>query len=603
MRNGLQGELIEEINRLISEFSGWRRLSEKELNRHRPNLIAGWDVPGVCADKTRHLRILLDAGFPFTAPRVAVYPSPPILTWPNVEEGGILCVGDIDSGFSAAVVKSAVINLLVEGKSLVDEYESGRGFDRFEHEFISYWDRWGRNTSRFVSLCAPSGPTRWVYSWCSREFNGKSSLSYTLLADTEDAIKSWVRNYTGKRAKDIERTPLAVLEKPLLPTEYPRVVLDLLQHIIDNEGANKIIQEHLLLSATTGQKRILLGFPGRGGFVFAGLLLPPTPDSSIRSRYPTQTPMEKLGNGFRNRMPAEILLWKHFRIPFRGASVHRCDAEWVHGRGHNTDTGVLMQKTVVFVGIGSVGSGVAELVAKMGVGKIVLVDPDDMAPENASRHTLGVRPVAVKKTEDLAIKLRNRFPHLEVEFHPIRWEQLYERSPQVLTSADLVLSTVGEWGAEGALNAESKAIPTFPQLIFGWVENHAAAGHAVLTVNGKGCLNCLVHDDGRMKVPVTEWKGKTTLQIPMCGGAFAPYGAVELSHTQAVIADLAADTLLGKIGRPTHRVWIGQKKVLSSGGGSWNSGWGHIHGDPADGGRLYDLALKADKNCCICGRL
>src|SRR6058998_960617 len=47
---------------------------------------------------------------------------------------------------------------------------------------------------------------------------------------------------------------------------------------------------------------------------------------------------------------------------------------------------VLRQKHLVIVGAGSVGSAIALMAARAGVGKFTLIDPDELAPENICRH-------------------------------------------------------------------------------------------------------------------------------------------------------------------------------------------------------------------------
>ncbi len=539
---------------------------------------------------------MVDADFPFSPPRVAIFPSPPVLTWPNLEEAGILCVFQESAATSTEKVDSVALELLKDAQFLINECTAGNGRERFEDEFVSYWDRWPRKTKRFISLCDAAGPTRWVYA-CSQN-------AFTIVAETEEAIKSWLSNCYGKKlSPTAEKIPFILLDRPLHPEEYPKFVANLFCVIHENADANRIVQEYLFSGASSRMK-VMLGFPGRNGFAFAGLVLPPHDSSAIHKR-PPRTPMEKLGVGFRNgKMRPDILLQRYCLVPLKGAMVQRCDPLWVHGRGHNPDTGTLMQKTVVMIGTGSLGSGVVELLAKMGTGKVILVDPENLQPENASRHSLGVSPVPVAKVIEMAKSLRQRFPHLEFVPHVMGWNRLYNRTPQVLTAADLIISTVGSWTAEGPLNVIAKGAPGFPPVLFGWLEEHASAGHAIAIFGGRGCLHCMINHRGQVKSPVTKWPEEgTLLQIPMCGGLFQPYGAIELSHVQALVADLAADILLDRIARTAHRVWIGQHKLLAPGGGQWNRDWTDLHGDPGDGGRMMEVPFRHDPACPVCKEL
>jgi hypothetical protein len=558
--------------------------------------VKGWDFPGLCHDPSLHLRLMVDADFPFSPPKVAVFPPPAVLTWPNLEEAGILCLLLESAATSTEKVESVALELLRDAQFLGNECLAGNGRERFEDEFVSYWDRWPRKTKRFISLCDAAGATRWVYA--------RSQNAFTIVAETKEAIKAWLSNHYGKNTSSgTEKIPFLLLDKPLHPEVYPRFVANLFCVIHENTEASRIVQEYLF-AGTSSQMKILLGFPGRNGFAFAGLVLPPHDNSALQKR-PPRTPMEKLGIGFRNgKMRSDVLLQRYCSVPLKGAMVQRCDPLWVHGRDHNPNTGTLMQKTVVMVGTGSLGSGVVELLAKMGTGKVILVDPENLQPENASRHSLGVSPVSVAKAAELAKNLHHRFPHLEFISHVMGWNRLYDRTPQIFMSADLIVSTVGNWTAEGPLNVIAKGIQGFPPILFGWLEEHASAGHAVALFGGRGCLHCMLNHRGQVKTPVTRWPEEgALLPVPMCGGMFQPYGAIELSHVQAIVADLVVDILLDRIANTTHRTWIGQQKLLAPGGGQWNRDWADLHGNPGDGGKMMEVAFHIDPACPVCMEL
>ncbi|WP_235264078.1 ThiF family adenylyltransferase [Geoalkalibacter ferrihydriticus] len=338
------------------------------------------------------------------------------------------------------------------------------------------------------------------------------------------------------------------------------------------------------------RKGLLLAFPGRRGHGFAGLMLP--------------SAKKEIDYGFRKgHMSQHILLQRYGVYPVRGASVIRCDPSWVHGRDHNPDVTILGNKTVLLLGVGSLGSGVAELLAKMGIGKLVLVDPEALSTENTSRHTLGVRSMSRMKAAEQANILSKRFPHLQFESHCERWELCYKKDRSIFTSADLIISTIGSWSAESSLSALTYNSKEFPPVIFGWLEEQAAAAHAVAFFGEEGCLRCITDDMGRPRVPVTKWPGVGTQKmVPMCGGVFQPYGANELSYSQTLVADLVADILLGRVTSSAHQVWIGQKKLLERENGEWHPDWIVRHGSPENGGRMMIVPFKNDVSCPICGR-
>jgi hypothetical protein len=137
-----------------------------------------------------------------------------------------------------------------------------------------------------------------------------------------------------------------------------------------------------------------------------------------------------------------------------------------------------------------------------------------------------------------------------------------------------------------------------PPIVYGWTEPHATAGHALSLTHGAGCLRCILDEMGKMRVPVTNWPSSTLLQVPGCGDLFQPYGAIELMHIQALIAELAVDVLVNRVHDSTHRVWIGRRDLVNRAGGRWNVAWVGAHGDPVAGGRLQDVDFDPACNGC-----
>ena len=216
-----------------------------------------------------------------------------------------------------------------------------------------------------------------------------------------------------------------------------------------------------------------------------------------------------LTNGFRSQPPDSILLKRYGAGKIVGATVTRYDPSWVHGRDHNHDVGSLVNKSVVVVGCGSLGSTVAELIAKSGIGKIRLVDHESLASENVSRHALGVNSVGLPKVVQLAQLLTARFPHLEISGHPATLEHFIDNKLDQLRSADLIISATGNWRTESHLNVLFCKLEVFPPVLSCWLEPHSTAGHAIVHFKNQGCLYCLMDDLGHMLITCNcmGWQG------------------------------------------------------------------------------------------------
>lgn len=583
-------EAVRQVVELLGQFNHARALTVRQLSAYPKRFVQGWEIPGLCGDSDYNLRLLVTKGFPFCPPRVAVSPAPPVLTWPNLEEDGLLCLLPESAHVSISDPKSVVLSLLDDAQGLIRANIAGDGLERFEDEFHSYWIRWDKTKALMSLLCHPKGPSRWVSAW-----HGKN---YTLVAENMEELRSWLRNRYGEntaKKAEFQSVPLIWLPRPPHPSEYPATVSALMS-LLRSNGVDQEMVRELLLDEQASYKTVVLGFDGRHGPGFAGIRIH-EPKSARHSG-------NALMKGFRSRPPDRVLLTRYSACQIVGARVVRYDASWVHGRDHNDDVFALGDKSVVVVGCGSLGSTVVELIAKAGVGKITIIDHDFLGSENVGRHALGVSAVGLRKADEMARDLATRFPHLTIEGYAEPFERFPEDKLEQLYSADLIISATGSWQVESLLNSVFCESEQFPPVLSGWLEPHAAAGHAIVVFKGQGCLRCLMDDLGNIRFPVTEWEDKhTMLSIPSCGGLFQPYGAVELTHVHALVADLSLDVLLGRVDGSTHRVWLGHKKLLDRAGGKWNSAWADHHGNPGSGSSLLDVTIERDPECPECGGL
>jgi len=581
-------EAVREVGELLGKFNHTNDLTDRQLAAYGNRFVRGWEIPGLCGDSDYNLRLLLTKEFPFYPPRLAVSPAPPVLAWPNLEEDGLLCLLPESAHVSISDPGSVVLSLLDDAQGLVNANLAGDGLERFEDEFRSYWARWKNTTASMGLLCHPDGPSRWVSAWHGKYF--------TLVAEDAGALQSWLRNRYGEdtsKKAELQSVPLVWLPRPPHPSEYP-ATMSALMLLLRGFAVDHAILKQLLLDEQARFKTLVLGFKSRHGAGFSGLHIY-EPNRKKHSGNP-------LTKGFRGRPPDRVLLMRYGAGPIVGASITRYDASWIHGRDQNDGVSTLVGKSVVVIGCGSLGSTVAELIAKAGVGKISLVDHDRLESENVGRHALGVSAVGLGKVNEMAHSLAIRFPHLTIERHPESIEHFIEDKLDQLLSADLIVSVTGSWPAESLLNARFCESEAFPPVLIGWLEPHAAAGHAIVFFKAQGCLRCLLDDLGNMRLPAAEWESKDTMvPVPACGGLFQPYGSVELTHVHAVVADLALDVLLGYVENSTHKVWLGPKKLLDRTGGMWSSAWTRRHGDPGAGGVLLDVTVENDPDCPECG--
>lgn len=569
-------------------------LPSEDLERYWSRFVQGWRVVRQCAGTSIDLNILLDAEFPFSLPRFALRDPPPELTWPHVEANGLLCLTPEGAAVSTESPDDAgrvLTSLLTEADMLLTDLTTGGLGDHFLDEFQSYWTRGQESGGKVLrSLLTISPGSREITLWRGER--------YYLVGDTPTMCERWLshrnRQAAGTGAAHrFERAAYIWLEQPPRPPEYP-LRTGSIHRLIATLSVDGLKVVQRLLSDIPDDLLIMLAAEWKGESVLAGLhLRKPQVYAG-----PGGGKIDSIQRGFRAAMvPAQVVASRYLGAapPPTRSRVLRVDGRWLHGKDRTSDWDTLKGKRVCIIGCGSLGGGVARLLAQSGVGNLDLVDPDDLDWPNTTRHVLGGGDVGREKTTALAQRLREDFPHLlDVRSWSDRWQKLPSRDA-LLCQSDLLVCATGDWNSESALS-DLQQESRLPPIVFGWLEEHATAGHALLLDHQGPCLRCGFTPTGTPLLAVTKWP--TLLRAEGdCGAPYSPYGAAELAVVQSVVARTAIDALLSVAIAPRHAVWIGTRERLEAAGGKWSADWISVYGDPVEGGRLGTYAWQLRPNC------
>ena len=102
---------------------------------------------------------------------------------------------------------------------------------------------------------------------------------------------------------------------------------------------------------------------------------------------------------------------------------------------------------VAICGLGGLGSNIAILLARAGVGKLILIDFDKVDITNLHRQQYKACQIGMYKTEALACNLKEIAPYLEIEIHTVLMDE--KNYFVLLENADII--------CEAFDNAEAKA--------------------------------------------------------------------------------------------------------------------------------------------------
>jgi len=194
----------------------------------------------------------------------------------------------------------------------------------------------------------------------------------------------------------------------------------------------------------------------------------------------------------------------------RPIDLHREDA-WLR----QPNLAAISSKTVAVVGAGALGSQIASLLARAGVGHFLLVDPDVFTAGNRVRHELDLTDVGRYKTAGLADRLRRLNPRCEVRERRQRLGGLDapmlsaiqaedDQLASELIGADLIVNSSAD--STAGFHCAKLACGTGTPVLHAWVGPGAWGGRILIQRDGpqpSGCTECLARwqEGGGVEIP------------------------------------------------------------------------------------------------------
>lgn len=551
---------IEQISTWIFyRCSGARLLTGRELSEyegHEP--ISGWLIPFEFDTRIFNLHIILPADFPWERPRVYCRKNFKFKEFPHVEKDGAFCLYPVGTEHDPLNFVGLVWDSIREATQLIECSINPDFTNDFINEFGSYWSK-SKTGKNIVSILSPSGELREIVLY-------RNNDNY-VLGENKELLRKWLKNCSPTLASQslkFETATHICLDRPLKPIEFPTTGQDVLQ-IAQSLAPDSL--KYITKAMERSLGKFLLSFQGQtenGPVLFAVDVLSPKSHGAPKGRSP-----DMLQKGFRpGKIPSKVYFQRLLgNNPIVHHKVNRADAAWIHGRDSHESI-LLIEKHVLLIGCGSLGSEVAQYLAKSGVGNVILVDPELLEYANVGRHVLGASDVDRSKAKSLERLFRRNYPHIKsIEAIPKTWQKFYEEKPAAFHEVDLIISTVGSWAIETRLNTKALLDPEMAPLLFGWAEPFSVAGHSVFLGSDNRCLACGLNEIGQPDLHVCAWGQQTTRQEPQCGANFQPYGPLALAGVASEIAKTSIKALLDNVPAGTHTIYLApEQEVLETGG-------------------------------------
>ncbi|WP_313194089.1 ThiF family adenylyltransferase [Shinella zoogloeoides] len=513
------------------------------------------------------LIIVIDRDFPYSKPLAFIEnydlkrPQPHVEPIPQL--GGIarLCLQ------TPAIPNNplaAIQSAFMDARELLKANDAGSEDHDFEDDFGAYWRHYLPAKFREAKLHGMSEIPAGFGFFCYR------NESYYCFPN-KVSLRRWHTHLTDRYVRDPLRFPVIELTRLPRPDRYPSGAASM-STLLKRYTADGVAITGAMLRACPSRVPIILaGTKPDGSRVAVGVEL-------VRRRDLKGRPLEKARVQAKLADNDVLSLYDVAPLNTRHLDSALC---------RMPDPALAsVQKKVAIVGCGALGSGIAVMLAKAGVSRLILVDQDVLGWENIRRHELGAEWVGMAKARALKSRIEKSIPDIErVDFHACSIQALLRSNPNLLDGVDLVISATGDWGTDvfisDAVAQRESPLPT----LYTWMEAYALAGHSVVLSGSKGRFT-----DGFDEVG--NFKGKASVAglklPPECGNTTSPFGAVELAQSQAVASRLALETLAGRHKGDIWRTWTAEDTVVRHAEGVWTGFWLEKRGQPPALGGVSD---------------
>lgn len=454
-----------------------------------------------------------------------------VLRIPHIESDGKLCF-DGDPGPACDVGPVARLEEMLHlfNEKFYEPWLAGNLDEEFEAECRTYWQIWiGQRQSKLDAIWRvytvnerPAAP---------RVISARLILpDRTLVVDDERGIANNLIASISSRASQMMRAYVAdiPLEFPWTPLTWPKKVNDidqLLQLRLGVEGYREFENRKK-------HHRVVLF---RSPNCSHAYLLPNGPKTVIargRSKFAVST---------RALLPL---------------NVERVDPSWTYGRDQIPEVTARQRKHVLVLGAGALASPVIDQLARAGLGKISIVDPQVLTGPNIGRHLLGAESLYEAKAVGVAKRLTRAHPACRIEPYAQSAERWLLRHG--LKGIDAVLDLTGEPDVRVALELARNVQPI--PLLVGWLEPFVAAAHAV----------CLPVDvpwlqggtDPLLGIQAVVWPPIVVQREPGCNSEFQSYTPSQASYAVSLVAEAALMVIDAQVAQPKIRSWVRGQQYL-----------------------------------------
>lgn len=288
--------------------------------------------------------------------------------------------------------------------------------------------------------------------------------------------------------------------------------------------------------------------------------------------------------------------------------------ENLHSRNKGLlELGILADKRVMIIGLGSGGAPIALELAKAGVGYYTLADFDRVELHNLSRHICYLNDLGRLKTDAVADAIMGKNPYAVVDKLPIDINKNLDILEQEIARADVVFCCTDN--NKSRFNTSELLVKLGKVGIFGRAITRAEGGDVFIYRPGQPCYFCLIGSDwyDQTETEITnEASARRAGRIPayMSAEDVEAFVQVGLASDIEPISNMMVKLALVELSRGTesgigsleqefkanYYIWANRRERHYANWGSFDN----TDGMPTVM-RWYGMNISHDENCPLCG--
>lgn len=460
-----------------------------------------------------------------------------VLRVPHVEFDGAICFkGDEGPGANLSPEERIADILLSFYRSFVKPWGYAELDNDFRREAQTYWSIFVRNRSTKVdTIKAVCTTTKRPTAPEVSEAVLALPLGW-LLAGTDDRFSD--RVLASMRARTTQVVKALVVQVPIaedfVPTTWP----------------NTSAEVEALLAQHLSAANIKQFAPRHARKDIDRVVIFRSPNSDFAYLMPNGPPNVK-ETGKRKQ-----LIQVRQVVPL---NVYRIDPEWTYGRCQHPEVAIRQSKHVVVFGAGALGAHIVDQLARAGVGKISIVDPQAMQTANIGRHLLGADSLGRSKAKCVEQHVARTNPACILKPYELSAEAWLQR-PHAPGDGhiDMFVDVTGEPSVRAALDEARMGQPV--PLLIGWMEPFVAAAHVCQLTEDIPWFNG--SPDRLKSFQAVTWPADVMLREPACNSEYQAYTSAAATHAVALVAEAAIELLDGLVATSNVKSWVRGQRYL-----------------------------------------